>query len=262
MKKTKILSLFIFIYFFIVFSFNAHAIVVVKRVTIVGDSCTELRMRSGQVYDVKILEINEFQVTYTKCPKKDDKILVVDKSAIYRITMAGGEVIYQYKKTEVFQTQPEPSKPVIDLLDKYTLQNKAEAEKRAKEKEEKLKQKKEEKERENSQNSPKDLAENQQMGEVKPKKIKKKKKKFSDFAIKGNILATTGFLLAIIGTLGYQSIPWFSVFGLGGYICTLLGLMEINRNPKKYSEDNRVIVVGLMFLQALVLLIGTYNFLS
>ena len=260
MKKTKILSLFIFIYFTIIFSFNAHAIVVIKQARIIGDSCAELRMRSGQVYDVKLLEINDFQVTYTKCPKKDDKILVVDKSAIYRITMAGGEVIYQYKKKEVFQTQPEPNKPVIDLLDKYTLQNKAEAEKRAKKKEEKLKKAK--KEQQDSQNEPKNLVQSEAKEEVKPKKIKKKKKKFSDFAIKGNILATTGFLLGIVGTLGYQSIPWFSLFGLSGYIFTLLGLMEINRKPKKYSEDNRVIVVGLMFLQALALLIGTYHFLS
>ena len=262
MKKTKILSLFIFIYFTIIFSFNAHAIVVIKQTRIIGDSCAELRMRSGQVYDVKLLEINDFQVTYSKCPKKDDKILVVDKSSIYRITMANGEVIYQYKKTETNITQPEPNKPVIDLLDKYALQNKEREDKRKLEKEAAAKNKNAEKEQQNAQNQPKDLVENQQIDEAKPKRIKKKKKKFSDFAIKGNILATTGFLLGIVGTLGYQSIPWFSLFGLGGYIFTLLGLMEINRKPKKYSEDNRVIVVGLMFLQALALLIGTYHFLS
>ena len=77
---------------------NAKAVIVVKTIKSLGDSCAEIRLFSGQTYSVKVLEIDNLTAKYTTCPKSDGKISSINLTSIYRITMADGAIIYQYKK--------------------------------------------------------------------------------------------------------------------------------------------------------------------
>ena len=77
---------------------DAKAIIAIKTIKSLGDSCAEIRLFSGQTYSVKVLEIGNLTAKYTTCPKSDGKISSTNLTSIYRITMSDGSIIYQYKK--------------------------------------------------------------------------------------------------------------------------------------------------------------------
>ncbi len=97
MKTPIRLTLIIMLFCFIGLH-DAKAIIAIKTIKSLGDSCAEIRLFSGQTYSVKLIEIGNLTAKYTTCPKSDGKVSSINLTSIYRITMADGSVIYQYKK--------------------------------------------------------------------------------------------------------------------------------------------------------------------
>ena len=97
MKKSRFLTLLVMLFCMLCLQ-DAKAIIAVKTIKALGDSCAEMRMFNGQTYSVTLIEIDNSIVRYTGCPKSNGKVSVTDLTSIYRITMADGSVVYQYKK--------------------------------------------------------------------------------------------------------------------------------------------------------------------
>ncbi len=100
MKKIKYFSFCIFVIFIFCLQ-DAQAVIALKAIYNLSDSCSEIRMRSGQTYKVKILDIDALKVRYSNCAQADNKVNSLDLSAIYSILMPDGAVVYQYKKPNV-----------------------------------------------------------------------------------------------------------------------------------------------------------------
>ncbi len=96
--KTPI-KLTLFAMIFCIFGLqDAKAVIAIKTLKALGDSCAEMRMFSGQTYSVTLIEISNSIVRYTGCPNSNGKVSVIDLTSIYRIMLADGSIVYQYKK--------------------------------------------------------------------------------------------------------------------------------------------------------------------
>ncbi len=93
MKKTKCLSLLILL-FLIISLPQANAVLCLKLTQSVGDSCVEIKLKNGKIYNGKLLENNAIRVRFTTCPPDDGSILNVNKFDVLQITKPDMTVIY------------------------------------------------------------------------------------------------------------------------------------------------------------------------